>query len=69
MFNVEEQTQLSGMRIFLRPKESVNVPFKYQCFKADQSVQTQVRERVGKRDMLVVRDEELKGGPGQSSLG
>ncbi|XP_072022580.1 nephrocystin-4-like [Amphiura filiformis] len=41
MFNVEDQTQVTGMRIFLRPKESVNVPFKYQCFKADQSVQSQ----------------------------
>lgn len=29
--------------IFLRPKETVNIPFKFVMFSADQSVQPQVR--------------------------
>jgi nephrocystin-4 len=31
----------SGIQLFLRPKETVNVPFKYQSFKAKHSVQPQ----------------------------
>ncbi|XP_071109623.1 nephrocystin-4-like isoform X1 [Haliotis cracherodii] len=39
MFNKESKSD--GPEIFLRPKETVNIPLKYQSFQADQSVQPQ----------------------------
>ena len=40
MFNKEAQSH--HVEIFLRPKETVHIPFKYQCFTADESVKPQV---------------------------
>ena len=41
MFNMDAAS--GKPEIFLRPKESVNVPFKFVTFKADEKVQLQVR--------------------------
>jgi len=40
MFNMD--TPSGKPEIFLRPKESVNVPFKFLTFRADDRVQPQV---------------------------
>lgn len=42
LFNLE--TQSGKPEIFLKPKEKVTVPFKYLTFKADHSVNQQVRK-------------------------
>ncbi|XP_070560469.1 nephrocystin-4-like isoform X2 [Ptychodera flava] len=41
MFTVDENANVPGIQVFLRPKESIHVPFKYQSFKADHSVHPQ----------------------------
>nr|XP_006819889.1 PREDICTED: nephrocystin-4-like [Saccoglossus kowalevskii] len=41
MFSGEAQNDLPGIQVFLRPKESINIPLKYQSFKADHSVHPQ----------------------------
>ena len=41
MFNMDATS--GKPEIFLRPKESVNVPFKFVTFKADEKVQLQVQ--------------------------
>ena len=41
MFNLE--TKSERPEIFLRPKEAVNVPFIYVSFRADHTVQPQVK--------------------------
>ena len=41
MFNLE--TKSERPEIFLRPKEAVNVPFVYVSFRADHTVQPQVK--------------------------
>ncbi|XP_033104596.1 nephrocystin-4-like isoform X2 [Anneissia japonica] len=42
MFNTQDKKgDVPGLQIFLRPKEKVNVPFKYQSFQADHSVNPQ----------------------------
>ncbi|KAH3821253.1 hypothetical protein DPMN_123015 [Dreissena polymorpha] len=42
MFNKEAKS--ASPEVFLRPKETVNIPFKYLMFKADQSVNPQVSQ-------------------------
>ncbi|XP_041378583.1 nephrocystin-4-like [Gigantopelta aegis] len=37
----KQETDSDPLQIFLRPKETVNIPFKFQSFKADNSVQPQ----------------------------
>ncbi|XP_038060969.1 nephrocystin-4-like [Patiria miniata] len=37
----KENVNGSGLQLFLRPKETVNIPFKYRSFKASHSVQPQ----------------------------
>ena len=39
MFNRETKSHYP--EVFLRPKETINIPFKYLCFAADQSVKPQ----------------------------
>ncbi|XP_071945028.1 nephrocystin-4-like [Antedon mediterranea] len=42
MFNTQDKKgDIPGIQIFLRPKEKVNVPFKYQSFQANHSVNPQ----------------------------
>ena len=43
MFNTESKS--GKPEIFLRPKESVHIPFKFLTFKADNRVQPQVGHR------------------------
>lgn len=33
-------------KVFLRPRETVHIPFKFQSFKADQSVPEQVSRKI-----------------------
>lgn len=44
MFNQGPNGNQSGAQIFLKPKETVFIPFKYQSFKTSHYVQPQVRK-------------------------
>lgn len=43
MFHVEEGTP--GPRVYLRPKESIHIPLKYQSFRCDHTMALQVQCR------------------------
>jgi len=41
-------------QVFLRPRETVHIPFKFQTFRADQSVPEQVQARsLGYQDQMI----------------
>ncbi|XP_033642216.1 nephrocystin-4-like isoform X2 [Asterias rubens] len=62
MFNQDKKTDgdVPGLQLFLRPKETVNVPFKYQSFKANHAVQPQGPQVTSKPHFKIQLPEEHK---------
>ena len=50
MFNKQSKTEFA--EIFLRPKETVYIPFKYLSHKADHTVHPQVSDITGKETLF-----------------